>query len=113
MIELSGWLIRENERRPRDETARDCGALRLTAGDFLRQLVGKGAQVEGAEYFGRVVARLVRVRAGEESRNLDVLENGERREQALGLKHERDFRRSKCVPFAERWPRDSTGGGLV
>ncbi len=113
MIELPGWLIRENERGPRDETARDSGALRLTAGDLVRQLVSKDAQVEGAEYFGCVVARLVGIRAGEEPGNLDVLEDRERRQQTLRLKHERDLRRSESAPFTKRGPGDGAGGGLV
>ena len=59
MIKLSGWLIRENEGRLCDETARDSSALGLTAGDLLRQLVGNGAQVERSENLGRVVAGFV------------------------------------------------------
>src|SRR2546423_6433439 len=93
MIELSGGLVGENKCRPGDETARDGGALCLSTRDLLRQFVSDRVELQRGEDRGSVVPRFVGGRAGEESRNLYVLEHRQRREQTLGLKDEGNLRR--------------------
>src|SRR5207237_10348001 len=104
VIELTRGLIGEEQRWPRDEAARYGCTLSLTAGDLFGQLVGERSEIELAEYLRCILARGVGVRPAEQTRDLDVLEDREGRQQAFRLKDEGDLRRTKHFRIAQRRP---------
>src|SRR4051812_5153481 len=57
-IEVSGWLVREQHRGPRDERARDRDALLLAARELARVVARSMFQPDATHRFQRRLARV-------------------------------------------------------
>ena len=92
------------------QAARERGALLLSAGQLLDQLVGLLGESERFQRLDRAPARLARVDAARDQRDLDVLARGEDRRQPVVLRHQHHLLGDGVITVAQR-DRTVRGGG--
>ena len=89
-IEVSGGLVREDERRVVQEGPRDRHALLLPSGELARAVVDAIAETDLLERAERALSSRVAISSVDE-RQLDVLDRVETREQIEGLEDEAEM----------------------
>ena len=76
-IEIAGWFVGHQNRRPANERARDGRSLLLSAREFVRTMVYAVFQPDQREAFDRTRAPLTCGHALIQQRNLDILRDVE------------------------------------
>src|SRR5581483_6630865 len=112
LIELSGWLIGEEKGRMARHGPSKCYALRLSTGEFVRELFGEVRQIEPLEFRHRVT-RGERSFAEQKERQRDVLDDAEEGHKALRLKRDRNLPGSEIIALSERWPLNGAAGRMI
>ena len=111
-VQLTCRFVCKNQSWPADERPRHGDTLGLAAGEFFRQLVGKGRLLEPAEKFSDLCIRVVVVSEKHE-RQADILGDGKGRKQAWRLKCESHLSRPKFSFYAQRRPGDFAARRIV
>jgi hypothetical protein len=89
-VEVAGRFVRQDERRIRDDGARDRHALFLSSGQLIRIVVGAVGQADQGECVFHLLLAL-RSREGlKEEGEFDVLRRGQHGNQVVGLEDESD-----------------------
>jgi hypothetical protein len=105
-IEITGWLVRDDQRGIGDDRPCDADTLLLTAGQLagtVLEPIRQSNQVEGVEHL--LLALRARQRQQQE-RQLDVLVRGEDRQQMIELENEADVPGAPARELALRHSRD-------
>ena len=113
MVELAGGFVGQQQTRLAGQRARDRDTLCLAARDLLGQLVGEVAELERVEREARLPAGVGVGTAGEHRGERDVLEDGQRREQAGALEDDADRSGPQDATVADGGPVDGADRRLV
>ena len=90
-VEIAGGLVREQDRRMRDERAGDRHALPLSAGELVRQMMAAVGKPDALEHALRLGAAVREAQAAIDQRLHHVLQRGRARQQIEVLKDEADL----------------------
>ena len=110
LVELAGRLVRQQQRRPVRQRARDRHALHLAAGELRRPMVrARSVEADVVEQLARALPAFCGGRPDLGLRQLDVLPGVEHRQQEEPLKHEADPRQADAAPLGLAQPRRRRG----
>src|SRR5947208_7217640 len=106
-IEIAGLLVRDQERRPMNQCARDRGPLLFAAAELMDKMIGAFAQPDEFDQSVRALLAFRRRDALEEKRQRYVLAHVHRRQRIEELKDEADLlppeiRQGSVIRFVQR-----------
>ena len=90
-IEIAGRLVRDQQRRPVDQGASDCGPLLFAAAQLMNEMVGAFRQPDEANPFVRALFALARRNSLEQQRQRYVFAHIHRRQEIEELEYETDL----------------------
>ena len=111
LIELAGRLVGQQQSGTMDERPRDPDALRLPAGQFVRQPIRETGEIEGCERIADCV--VVRGAATQAERQRHVLGDGERRYQGRELMDHSNRERTQRLTGTDTRPGNRSARGFV
>jgi N-methylhydantoinase A len=98
-VQITGRLIRQQDRRINGERASNGAALAFAAGKLVGQMVEARAKANQVEQFFRSLVNLLRRPASQVQGNRAVLQASQRRQQVEELKDEPDFVAAQARQF--------------